>query len=271
MGILFYGAQHFLTGIPPSGCWWTNKIVTSVNKPPTLTRVFLNTKQGSANSNYFKILRQELSGSDRTVQNSTTDQTWKGFSPQLHMPSSQKGRVYHHVWQTAIDHGGRPSQRSWKMQYPNHAACYPDRKSALGSTPSNFSPIWNKLDPGSRAEVTRPFLLPDIIESVVGHLVMHLVVERRRDVTRRLGPKLRYQLRLRLRPRLRLWLRPRLRLRCEPWWCWCWNHGLLLQQRARSGARRGRWGSRSHNGSYWLGAGDRQGEGHVGAQLPAPL
>lgn len=44
----------------------------------------------------------------------------------------------------------------------------------------------------------------DIIESVVGHLVMHLVVERRRDVTRRLGPKLRYQLRLRLRPRLRL-------------------------------------------------------------------
>lgn len=31
----------------------------------------------------------------------------------------------------------------------------------------------------------------DIIESVVGHLVMHLVVERRRDMTRRLAPKVR--------------------------------------------------------------------------------
>lgn len=46
--------------------------------------------------------------------------------------------------------------------------------------------------------------IPDIIESVVGHLVMHLVVERRRDVARRLAPKVGDQLGLRLRPRLRL-------------------------------------------------------------------
>lgn len=45
---------------------------------------------------------------------------------------------------------------------------------------------------------------PADIESVLGHLVMHLVVERGRDVTLRLGPKLRYELRLRLWSRLRL-------------------------------------------------------------------
>lgn len=48
-----------------------------------------------------------------------------------------------------------------------------------------------------------PFPLPDI-ESVVGHLVMHLVVQRGRDVILRLGPKLRYELRLRLWSWLRL-------------------------------------------------------------------
>lgn len=46
--------------------------------------------------------------------------------------------------------------------------------------------VFREADARCTASTAAP---ADIIESVVGHLVMHLVVERRRDVARRLAPE----------------------------------------------------------------------------------
>lgn len=222
-----------------------------------------------SNSNHLKFPNQELASWDKTMQNFTWNWTERNtcLSPRRCSFITLFITFQMHWFTTA---GKTSLESAHEVQYSKHGAAYP--RWVLALPPSNFHLSETSFSPAAAWRWREhPFPLPDVIESVVGHLVMHLVVERRRDVARRLAPKVRDQLGLRLRPRLRLWLRPRLRLGREPGWCWCWNHWLLLQQWACSGTWCGRWGSWSHNGSDWLGAGDGQGKGHVGAQLPAPL
>lgn len=140
-----------------------------------------------SNSSHLKFLSQEIASSDKTMQNLTSNWTERN---KCLSPRRCAFFTFQMHWSTTA--GKTSLESAHEVQYPKHGASYPRRMLAL--PPSNFYLFEASFIPADDIPAAwrwheYPFPIPDIIESVVGHLVMHLVVERRRDVARRLAPK----------------------------------------------------------------------------------